>query len=873
MTTPDRPSGEGVPLDVGLALHASGMRRHFGLLFHLLGLGFLYRSFRLEAHSEERIRRAAGLGPVVYALYNRDVLDWVALNVALNGRDLPLSAFTPRLGALWLLPLGEIVRTLLLRLRWRRERGPVPDPVASGWLSRLLGARRNACIFLVSPDRGPGRPVPDVAEALLAGQAQCDCPLQVVPVVVVWDRAPPPARTEITRIVLGSAEQPGPIARLFNLVRQGADAIVQAGEPLDLGRFVEHYRDESLSRRIRILRVALRRHLYREQTVVRGPRVRSRAWMRRLVLGSKPVRDLVRHEMAVTGQDEERIRKRVEATYDRIAAQLSFSVMHVAYRLCRLLFTRLYSGVDIRPADFEIVRQAQRRGTPIVVPCHRSHLDYLLMSSILYQHDLAIPYVAAGINLSFWPIGPLVRRLGAFFVKRSFKGDAIFATVFAGYVRQLVREGYPVEFFIEGGRSRTGKLLPPKLGLVGMVMDAAAGLTRKDFDVTFLPVNISYEQIAEEKAYARELAGGRKKDESLGDVARAGRVLRHRYGRVYLRFGTPVLASEVLAGLDRPWEDLEKERRNEVLQFLGERILHRINEQAIVLPTSLVAMALLSHRKRGIRRDVLLGRVERLRTFLEGAGAETSATLTHPAWAVDQALHRFLAGRKVVAFEDEGGPIYRVAEESRITLDFYKNMLVHWFVPSSLLALVLRWQVRRAGASLEQTPAGGLAVDTAEAERTFRFLAWLFRYEFVFDPEHTAVATLDQAVERLASFGATTGMRESLRVADVQRLSEIAALLLNFVESYWIALKAAHGLRHHDLDNTALVAAIRRIGTGMYQMEEVRRVEALSVLNLTNAVRAFKEEGVFRMRVGGGGLEFEDHAYDETLRLLAELME
>ncbi|MBN1335529.1 MAG: 1-acyl-sn-glycerol-3-phosphate acyltransferase [Deltaproteobacteria bacterium] len=864
---------EGVPVDLGLALHASGMRRHFGILFHLLGLGLLFRPFRLEPHSEERIRRAVEAGPVVYALYNRNLLDWLALNVALNGRDLPLASFTPGLGVLWLLPLGEIARTLLLRLQWRRERGPVPDPVASGWLSRLLGTGRNACIFMVPPDRGTSRPAPDVAEALLEGQERSERPLQVVPVAVVWDRAPPPARTEIARIVRGSSETPGPIARLYNLMRQGADAIVQAGEPIDLHRFVEHYQGETPSRRVRILRVALRRHLYREQSVVRGPRVRSRAWMRRLVLSSKPVQDLIRHEVAITGQSVEKVQRRVAATYDRIAAQLSFSVMHVAYRASRLLFTRLYSGVDIRPADFDIVRQAQRRGTPILVPCHRSHLDYLLMSTTLYQHDLAIPYIAAGLNLSFWPVGPLVRRLGAFFVKRTFKGDRLFGTVFAQYVRQLVREAYPVEFFIEGTRSRTGKLLPPKLGMVGMVMDAAANLARKDFDVTFLPINISYEQIAEEKAYARELAGERKKDESLGDVARASKVLRHRFGRVYLRFGTPILASEVLEGLDRPWEGLSKERRNEILQFLGERILHRINQQAVVLPTSLVAMALLSHRKRGIRREALLGRVERLRGFLKEAGAETSATLAHPAWAVDQALHRFLSGRKVVAFEDEAGPIYRVSDESRITLDFYKNTLVHWFVPASLLALVLRWQVRRAGGSLEHTPDGGLPVDQEEAERTFRFLAWLFRYEFVFDPESTAEATLDQATHRLAAYGATSGGREDLRIADVQRVSEIASLLSNFVESYWITLKAAHGLRHQDFDGSTLVAAIRKIGMGMYQMEEVRRSESLSVLNLTNAVRAFKEEGVFRMRSGGGGLEFEPHAYDETLRLLGELME
>ncbi|NUQ12094.1 MAG: redoxin domain-containing protein, partial [Gemmatimonadaceae bacterium] len=216
------------------------------------------------------------------------------------------------------------------------------------------------------------------------------------------------------------------------------------------------------------------------------------------------------------------------------------------------------AGVDLRDVDVERIRAAYRDGATVLVPCHRSHLDYVLISSQLFERDVMIPHVVAGENLSFFPLGPLLRRVGAVFIKRSFSGDRVFPAVFSAYLRQLIRDEFPLEFFIEGGRSRTGKLLPPKLGVLSMVMDAAAE-ARADRRVTLLPVAISYEQIAEEGAYARELDGGRKQAEDLGQVVKAGKVVTKRYGRVFMRVGQPILAGEVLGGLPRPWAELGRE--------------------------------------------------------------------------------------------------------------------------------------------------------------------------------------------------------------------------------------------------------------------------------------------------------------------------
>ncbi len=860
-------------LDEGVARYASAMGHRFGPLFHLLGLGLLLRGLRFEEHSAERIRRASELGPVVYTLYYRSLFDLLALNKVLSTRRLPLASFCNGLRTAAWMPLPTFWRSVVARLR---HLGRSAEPLRSGWLASLLASGSSAALFMLGPrawrDLLHRRPRPDVAEALLRAQQRSEAAIQVVPVVIIWSRRPMTTRSEAERILLGSEERPGRFSRLWAALTRRGTLIVQAGEPLDLARFSEHYAEDPPQRRTRILRVVLRRYLYREQSTVRGPRTRSHAWMRRLVLSSRAVRDAAQHEIKATGHSEERVLRKVERSFDKIAARMSYSWVRLAALATRLLWNRIYSGVDVLESDIDRIRQLQRRGGVVLLPCHRSHLDYLLVSSILYQHGVVLPHIAAGINLSFWPAGPIFRRLGAFFVKRSFRGDRIFPAVFDQYLRQLVREGYPLEFFIEGGRSRTGKLLPPKLGLLGMVIDAADAVKRDDFDLALLPINICYEQIAEEGAYARELSGEKKKSESISQVIRARRVLRARYGRVYIRLGEALSVKQTLLSADRPWSEMDREHRGEALQRVGESVLHRINQQALVLPTSLAALALLAHHRRGIRREALFARVERFRSFLERTGAPMSASMAWPGWAVEEAIGRFVGDRKLRVFEDQDGPVYQLAEDGRITLEYYKNNLLHFFVPAALLALALRTQLRDHGIPRSGILEAGIPIDFQPARRGFRTLAWWFRYEFVFDPETTTGKLLDMATEQLADYGALQGDRGELRVVDADRLHELANLLVNFVESYWLALRGAQGLARKGARARDLEPAIRQLGEGTYAVEEIRRAEALSSVTLKNALRAFKEEGILGSGEDGG-LTIDSPACAEALAQLRQLMD
>ena len=802
------------------------MLRAFGPAYYLLGLPFFFRNLRMEDHSAERVRRASEKGPVVYVMHTRYHVDWLALNRVLIDRRLPMPVFSNGIDATGWMPIADAWRALVRRVRGETP----PEPFSSGWVERTIAAGRPVCIFLAPPrDAVLKREEPDPIPALLAAQALTDRPIQVLPVVVIWNKSPEKARTEVGRFLLGTEDNPGALGKLLALTTRQGDALVQVGDPIALAEYAERFREEPEARRLKALRLTLRRWLYREARVVRGPRSRPRGWVRRQVLQSREIVDVIAREAVATGVPVEKVQAKVAKTFDHIAARFSFPFVCVAAWACRQIWNRIYSGIDLRPGDIDRIREALRAGTPILVPCHRSHLDYLLISSLLFEQDVVIPHIVAGENLSFFPLGPIFRRMGAFFIRRSFTGDRIFPAVFARYLHELVRMEVPIEFFIEGGRSRTGKLLPPKMGVLGMLVDAAAE-AREDREVSFLPIYVGYEQIAEERAYARELTGARKEKENVGQVVKATSVLRNRYGKVYLRVGEPVKARDLLKGL--VWRDVPRARRQELLMAMGEKLLHRINIEAVALPTAVVALGILAHPRRGLRHEELRARVERLRQFLAAAGVHEGSGMTHVDGMLEEALARFTKGKMLTALEEDYGRVYSVVPERRVTMEYYKNSLMHAFAPAAYYATAVR--------ALKEDH-----VDREAVSRLFRTQQFLLRYEFVLDPDADTHEIEARAVRALTAYGALRTNGEEIEVADRVRIVEIANLTANFLESYLLILRvvrnARGGIPVKDLPQRALA-----LGKTLLAVDELSRPESLNLANLDNAVRAFLEDGVLR---------------------------
>ena len=849
--------------------YRSGMLRRWGPLYYASGLGLLFRRLAMTEPSAERVRRAAARGPVVYVLRGRSTIDYLALNEVLRRRRLPLAGLCTGARTGPFLPAAELLRSLGEGLRWRLRRGRLPDPIRSGLLGRHLLSGAHAAISLRTAGdwRDLFRPpeAPDPIGALLEAQARSDRPIQVLPVAVIWARPPGRSRPAGLRALLGSDEEPGGLMRALAMASGRRRAMVEIGLPVDLAEYLERYRTEPPRRRTKRLRLLLLRYIYREQQVVRGPRLRSHRWVRRRVLRSPRIAAVLRAEAASSGRSIESLQRDLVRLYDRMAARFSYPWVAVARRVVGAFWDRIYSGIDVGEQDIERVRQAQREGVCVLVPCHKSHIDYMLLSTVLDSHDIVIPHVVAGENLSFFPLGAIFRRLGAFFIRRSFRGERIFPAVFETYLAHLMREGYTIEFFIEGGRSRTGKLLPPKIGVLGLTVEAGieARIGRQTLsEVTWLPVSISYERVAEEAPYARELAGDEKRPESLSEVVKAGRVLSKRFGRVYVRMGEPLRLSELLAEQPAPWAQLDRGQQRRALIRLGERIVSRIAERVVALPTGVVAMALLAQSAPEIEPGVLEARVRRLRDLLDGAGAEPSKALASPGWALREALSRFLREGKVLREQAPGGAVrFRVVPEQRISLEYYKNALLHYLLPGALAASLIR-----AG-----DPAGG--IDPEALRPDFVRLLHAFRYEFVLDPDTDRAGLLDRGLEQLRQYGALVEAGGGgLELRDRALNDELAELVLSFQESYFATLRGLLLLRGRDIAPEALPGALRELAEKLLAVADISRPEALSQINLKNAARAFAEDGIYRWRSGGAGLAIDGALHREYLGLFRRLV-
>ncbi|MAA78757.1 MAG: hypothetical protein CL916_05815 [Deltaproteobacteria bacterium] len=835
---------KGTNISIGEKAGAA-MQRHFGFLYTIMGMGLLLRRLRMDDRSTDNIRKAAQKGHLVYVLYARSRMDWLALNRTLNGRKLPLATFTPGLRSFWNRPLKDMIVQGWLAFKQIFSKNRDIE-----YMREAICKNEAVSIFLVHP-RTLGTTASTALQSLMQLQSSLSRPIQLVPISVVWNRRPEVLRSEAIRVVLGSADEPGAFQKLYYVINRDHKPIIQAGEPVHLRDFLTRMSKDRPERQERALRLLLRRYLYRESHVIRGPRIRSHSWTKKLVMDSPSVKALIKEQMQEKRKSEEQIRASMDKILNSIMARFSFRMIVFMGALCRFIWSRIYSGIDVREEDLERIRQAVRMGTPILIPSHRSHLDYLLLSSICYDRGLVMPHIVAGENLSFWPLGTIFRKSGAFFIRRSFQGEAVFPVLFQAYLRLLVRDEFPIEFFIEGGRSRNGKLLPPKVGVLGMVVEASQSV-RLNKDVSILPISISYEQIAEEKAYAKELSGKKKEKESVQGVLKSTRVLFKRLGKVYIRVGEPISMNQVHQKLEKPWKEHDERERREQLMRISERIIHRIGKSMLILPTGITALVLLGVGRKGIRILEVQEQATRLNELLERLGAVRADSLSHGGWVVIEALNRFLGEKCIQKIDDENGDIIKIEDDARVTLEYYKNSLIHFVAFVSIASSAFL-----------------CTTDRKQAEDFFLLQHYILRYEFFYDPD-TAVDTLfNEACSALIQYGA---LNEDLSIASEDRAKELAGLTQNFLESYLLVLNATSSFRGREIEPKDLPNKIQDFGKARLAIGEVMRPEALSLINIKHAIRAFREDSVVQFRMDGSGLHFHDEALEHYRASLKDLI-
>ncbi len=506
---------------------------------------------------------------------------------------------------------------------------------------------------------------------------------QLIPLSIYWGRNPG-KENSLLRLLFTDTESALPFRKFLLFVFQGRNTFVRIAKPILLRKVAAVALDDD--NQVNKLTRTLRVHFHRLRQVAMGPLITNRSQVITNILASDNVKNAILRETKNKKIPVKKSKKFAEKYIKEIASAYSYRAVRVMESMLTHLWNKIYDGVIVK--NSEMVRDLASTHELVYMPSHRSHIDYLLLSYTLYHEGLVPPHIAAGINMNFWPAGSMLRRGGAFFLRRSFGGNKLYTAVFNEYIFQLMDRGFPLEFFPEGGRSRTGRLLPPKTGLLAMTTQSLLRGTQKP--VAIVPVYIGYERMFEGKSYLNELRGAQKKTESFSQLLGIRKTLKQDFGKVYLNFAEPIFLNKYLDQHQPSWKDYRGQvgakpswLSPQVTQ-LAESVMQRINSSATVNAISLVALVLLSTERMAIGKKELEYQLNLILCLLKKAPYSQTTHIPEE----DGAALIEQAEKLGTIFEVKNpmGDIIATDEQTAMLLTYYRNNIFHVFVGYSLVA-------------------------------------------------------------------------------------------------------------------------------------------------------------------------------------------
>lgn len=650
----------------------------------------------------------------------------------------------------------------------------------------------------------------------IRGYLDADAEVQLVPVSVLWGRIPEREGSVWRLLFSDSWVVPGFIRRILVILTQGRRVECFMSPVLPLAAFkASAAPGEDLVRKLKLL---LRTHFRRQREAIVGPDLSHKRILQRQVLSSPVV------QRALAEDKSKNKEAKAKAYLNEIASDYSYSVVRLFDRFLNWLWARLYRGVKV--SGMQGVHDLATDHELVYVPCHRSHIDYLLLSYVIYYQGLMPPHIAAGINLNMPIVGPILRRGGAFFIRRQFRDNHLYRAVLEAYLSSMCQKGFPIEYFIEGGRSRTGRLLQPKAGMLAMTLNSIRGQQTRP--LAFIPVYIGYERIIESHSYISEMYGSEKKKESVTGLLSARHYLKENFGRVYVSFGSPILERDIwpqIGYLDSALPAAGSAEFHDGVEWLARRVLTNINSHAVVTPVNLLATVLLGTPKHAMLESEIgkcltglaqLSRVVGLRdTLLVGSGD----------WA-----------RELKAIEEMGlvdrnrhalGDVILLNQRQALSATYLRNNTLHCFIMAGFIASVL---ITRRRASLERLQ-----------ELTGRFYPLLKRELFLPWDDAELPTVVRQYVNHLVDLGLVVRGERYFEAPDNHSrahmlLSIVASVSKGTLERYFIT-----------------VQLMTRHGSGYYTakaLEEdcVLMAQRLSLLYTFHAPDFF-DKNLFRMTI------------------------
>ncbi|MDN5666611.1 MAG: glycerol-3-phosphate 1-O-acyltransferase PlsB [Psychrobacter sp.] len=664
-----------------------------------------------------------------------------------------------------------------------------------------------AIIFLKHPSAKDSQLSPRLSRLVSAVLQYPELKVRLVPVSILWGRAPEKEDSLFKLLTADNWEDPSITKQLFNIGVMGRDTFVQFHPPQDLRALiheqlhttpVEDDHAQPVSDEmpaytlttgvdgnrelVRMLQQQLTTYLDKQRASMLGPDLSDRRNLVDKLVYSPAIKHAIEAEAKATGTSVREARSVAKGYANEMVNDYSHSIIRGFYKFLTWLWTQLYDGVEVH--HFERVRELAADYELVYVPCHRSHVDYLLLSYVIYKRGLSIPYVAAGDNLDVPVLGPLLRGAVAFYIRRSFRGNALYTAVLREYMHTLITRNTPIEYFIEGGRSRSGRLLPPKMGMLAMTVHSQLRHTNKP--VVFIPTYIGYERIMEGGTYVGELKGKPKESESLIGLLKVGRKIERIFGNVHLSFGTPLHLSDFIAKFGVPADSLPADRTDTPLDEktsamvdnIGVKIMQHINKAAVITPVSLLSLVLLSAPKAALDEDICREQIALYQGLAQQLpyADDTFITDMSPQQIIDYGIKLKLIERTPHIL----GDIIQIAGKQAALLSYFRNNILHVFILLSFLSAL----VARNG-RIERSRLDNIAT---------QMYPFLQSELFLYYPAHSLNDTLNKKVDSLLAHGLIVDLGDGIlsvpesNSKGYQQLQVLATPVGQSLERYFMTL-------------------------------------------------------------------------------------
>ncbi|HEX4718574.1 MAG TPA: glycerol-3-phosphate 1-O-acyltransferase [Thermoleophilaceae bacterium] len=545
---------------------------------------------------------------------------------------------------------------------------------------------------------------------------------------------------------------------------------------------------------------------------------------------------------------------------EEMAGTQSPIVRELWARWARLMYSRAYE-LSFDADALERLRELGAKHPLVFLPTHKSNLDGYVMTSLLNEQGFPPNHLLGGINMAFWPIGPIGRRVGVIWIRRTIREDPVYRWVLRQYLAHLVRRRFNLEWYIEGGRTRTGKLLPPKMGLLRYLVDAIedAGIE----DVRLVPVSIVYDHLDEVADMTAESRGAVKSAEGIRWLVGYARRLNRPSGRIQVRFGEPLDVAQRLTAHGAA------EDPRLALAKLSFDICTRINRVTPLTRTGLVTLAMLGLDGRSVTAAEACQVLEPFQRYARARslpGAAETEPLISPA-GIQPTLATLVEHRIVDCFNGGPEPVYAIGRENELVAAFYRNSVIHWFVNRAISELAL---VRAA-----EDDSGRDSIEVAWSE-AFRVRDTL-KFEFFFAGQDGFRAEMREELALIDPSWTSTGAvtLRDLGVALLQSGGLVAhRVLRSFLEAYHVVAERLESLPAVEpVDRAKLIDDCLGLGEQMRRRHQITSGEAVSKELFSTAMKLADNRGLLDAAKAGERAAFAAELRDLVRRVhvLAEL--